>query len=65
MGNAVRGILRAKILEWVSFSRGMFLTQGSKPGLLHCRWILNPLSHQGTLQPKQEWLCYLPPALEF
>lgn len=37
MEDAVRGILRAKILEWVSFSRGMFLTQGSNAGLPHCR----------------------------
>ena len=26
---------------------GIFLTQGSNPGLLHCRWILYHLSHQG------------------
>ena len=24
---------------------GIFLTQGSNSGLLHCRWILYPLSH--------------------
>ena len=44
------GILQARILEWVaiSFSRGIFLTQGSKPGLLHCRQTLYPLSHQGS-----------------
>ena len=28
-------------------SPGSFLTQGSNPGLLHCRWILDRLSHQG------------------
>ena len=27
--------------------QGSFLTQGSNPGLLHCRWILYHLSHQG------------------
>ena len=27
---------------------GIFLTQGSNPGLLHCRWILYCLSHQGS-----------------
>ena len=27
----------------------IFLTQGSNPGLLHCRQILYHLSHQGTL----------------
>ena len=26
---------------------GIFPTQGSNPGLLHCRWILYHLSHQG------------------
>ena len=25
---------------------GIFPTQGSNPGLLHCRWILHQLSHQ-------------------
>ena len=28
----------------------IFPTQGSNPGLLHCRWILYHLSHQGNLQ---------------
>ena len=28
---------------------GVFPTQGSNPGLLHCRWILYQLSHQGSL----------------
>ena len=27
---------------------GIFLTQGSNPGLLHCRQTLYPLSHQGS-----------------
>ena len=31
-----------------SFLQGIFLTQGSNPGLLHCRWILYCLSHQGS-----------------
>ena len=45
------GFSQARILEWVaiSFSRGIFLTQGSNPHLLHCRWILYHLSHQGSL----------------
>ena len=30
-----------------SLIQGIFLTQGSNPGLLHCRWILYHLSHQG------------------
>jgi len=28
--------------------QGIFPTQGSNPGLLHCRWILSCLSHQGS-----------------
>ncbi|KAM7233981.1 hypothetical protein CapIbe_016118, partial [Capra ibex] len=28
--------------------QGIFPTQGSNPGLLHCRWIPYCLSHQGT-----------------
>ena len=31
-----------------SLLQGIFLTQGLKPGLLHCRHILYPLSHQGS-----------------
>ena len=32
-----------------SLLQGTFLTQGWNRGLLHCRWILYWLSHQGTL----------------
>ena len=32
--------------------QGIFPTQGSNPGLLHCRWTL-PLSHQGS--PQREY----------
>ena len=31
-----------------SHSQGIFLTQGWNPGLLHCRQILDHLSHEGT-----------------
>ena len=31
----------------ISFSRGSSMTQGWNLGLLHCRWILYWLSHQG------------------
>ena len=31
-----------------SLLQGIFLTQGSNLGLLHCRQILYPLSHQGS-----------------
>ena len=49
---SVHGILQARILEWVAipFSRdspGIFPTQESRRGLLHCRQILY-LSHQGS-----------------
>ena len=44
------GILQARLLEWIAtfFSRGIFPTQGSNPGLLHCKQILYHLSHQGS-----------------
>ena len=53
-GSAIRGILQARILEWVampfsrgySLLRGIFPTLGSNPGLLHCWQILYHLSHQ-------------------
>ena len=46
-GSSVHGIFQSRILEWVaiSFSRGSCLTQGWNPRLLHCRQILNSLSH--------------------
>ena len=59
MDYTVHGILQARILEWVAFpfSRGIFPTQGSNPGLLHCRQILYQLSHEGS--PRiLEWVAY-------
>ena len=49
MDYTVYGILQARILEWVAFpfSRGTFPTQGSNPGLPHCKQILYCQSHQG------------------
>ena len=32
----------------LSLLQGIFSTQGSNPGLPHCRWILYQLSHQGS-----------------
>ena len=32
----------------LSLLQGIFPNQGSNPGLLHCRWILYHLSHQGS-----------------
>ena len=41
----------------LSLLQGIFPNQGSNPGLLHCRWILNQLSHQGS--PRiLEWVDY-------
>ena len=40
-----------------SFLQGIFSTQGLNPGLLHCRWILYQLSHQGSPR-KLEWVAY-------
>ena len=31
-----------------SFLQGIFLTQGSNPGLPHCMWIPYQLSHKGS-----------------
>ena len=47
-GSSVHRIFPARILELVVilFSRGVFLNQGLKLGLLHCRQILYHLSHQ-------------------
>ena len=41
-GSSICGISQARILEWfaISFSRGIFQTQGLNLHLLHCRWIL-------------------------
>ena len=53
------GILQARTLEWVAMPsfRGIFPTQGSNPGLPHCRPILYCLSHQGS--PRiLEWVAY-------
>ena len=48
-GSSVHGILQARILEWVAFLlQGIFPTQGLNLCLLHCRKILNHLSHQGS-----------------
>ena len=44
-----------------SFLQKIFPTQGSNPGLLHCRWILYKLSHQGSpeeaINKQKEILC--------
>ena len=49
-GSSIHGILQSRILEWVAifFSRGIFPTEGSNPGLLRYQQILYCLSHQGS-----------------
>ena len=44
----------------LSLLQGVFLTQGSNPGLLHCRWIFYQLSHKGSLRIL-EWVAILSP----
>ena len=55
-GSLVYGIFQAIVLEWVLeywrrkchfLLQGIFSTQGSNPGLPHCRQMLYHLSHQG------------------
>ena len=50
MDYTVRGILQARILEWIAFpfSRGSSQPRDSNPGLPHRRQILYQLSHQGS-----------------
>ena len=58
-GSSVRGILQARILEWVAMpsSGGIFPIRGSNLVLPHCRQILYCLSHQGS--PRLlEWVAY-------
>ena len=49
MDYTVHEIRQVRILELgnLSLLQGMFPTQGSNPGLLHCRRILYHLSHKG------------------
>ena len=41
----------------LSLLQGIFLTQGSNPGLPHCRQILYQLSHKGSPRTL-EWVAY-------
>ena len=41
----------------LSLLQGIFPTQGSKPGLPHCRWILYQVNYQGSLRIL-EWVAY-------
>ena len=53
-GSSIHGILQVRMLEWVAI-QGIFPTQESKLGLLHCWKILSRLSHQGS-----SWHGYIP-----
>ena len=58
-GSSVHGILQVKNMGVACHAllQGIFPTQGSNPGLLHCRRILYHLSHQGS--PRiLEWVTY-------
>ena len=47
MESFIHGSVQARILDWLPFLlQGIFPTQGSNLGLLHCRRILYYLSHQ-------------------
>ena len=50
-----------------SFLQGIFPTQGSNLGLLHCRWILYQLSYQGSPRKllKTNGTCQLHPERNF
>jgi len=50
-GSFAHGILQAGILDWVAmlFSRGIFPTHESNPGLPHCRQIPYHLSRFFTI----------------
>ena len=51
-GSSVHGIFQARLIKWGCppfLLQGIFPTQGSKPGLWHCRQTLHCLSHQGSL----------------
>ena len=59
-GFSIHRILQARRLEWItiSFSRGIFPTQGSNLGLPLWRQTLYLLSHQGAIQIQLIYQCY-------
>ena len=59
MDYIVHGILQARIPELGSLSllQGIFPTQGSSPGLPHCRQILYQLSHKGSQDHRHNINC--------
>ena len=61
-GSSVRGILQARVLEWVAISllQGILPTQRLNPGLLHCGQIPYQLSARAALPVS--YSCSLPPS---
>ena len=48
MDYTIHAILQNTGIGSLSLLQGIFPTQGSNPGLLHCRWILYQLCHMGS-----------------
>ena len=61
LGSSVHGDSLGKNTEVCCHAllQGIFPTQGSHPGLPHCRWILYHLSHQGSLTPHNTAIIFL------
>ena len=55
--SSAHGILQARILVAIPFSRGIVLIQGSNLGLLHFRQIFLPSEPQGKLKVKVSQTC--------
>ena len=47
-GSSVHGILQSTRVISHSLLQGIFPSQGLNSGILHCRWILYHVSHQGS-----------------
>ena len=56
-GSCVRGDSPGRNTGCQAFLQGIFLTQGSNPGLLRCRRILDCLSHQGSPRIRKRVAC--------
>ena len=67
-GSSVHGISQARILDWVtiSYSRGIFLTHGSNPRLLHVlHWQADSLSLTARHPARTMVFLFWPPNLIF
>ena len=49
-GSSIHGLFQAREVGSHFLLQGSFPTQGSNPGLPHCRQTLYPLRHQGSLE---------------